>query len=133
MARKLSRRAIAEHIAERLLAGDSQEKLTKQVAAYLIENRRTKELSLMVRDIQYYLAEKGHVAGTVTAAAELSEATQKAIQSFTQSETGATKVHLDTIVDPTVLGGIRLSIPGKELDTTISRKITLLKTRYKKA
>lgn len=133
MVRKLSRRAIAEHIADRLLAGDAQEKLINQLAAHLIESRRTNEVSLMVRDIQYYLAQKGHVTGTVTSAFDLTEATQKTLEAFVKSETGAAHVQLDAAVDPTVLGGIRLSLPGKELDTTISRKITLLKTRYKKA
>jgi len=32
-----------------------------------------------------------------------------------------------------VLGGIKLELPGRELDTTITRQLTLLKTRYKKA
>ncbi len=130
---KLSRRAVAEHIAERLIAGESQQKLLEQLAAYLIESRRTKELNLMVRDIQYYLADKGYVSGTVTSAFELSKATEDAIKAFAKSETGASHIQLDTVVDPSVLGGVRLSLPGKELDTTISRKITLLKTRYKKA
>ena len=130
---KLSRRAVAEHIAERLIAGESQQKLLEQLAAYLIESRRTKELNLMVRDIQYYLAEKGYVSGTVTSAFELSKATEDAIKAFAKSETGASHIQLDAVVDPSVLGGVRLSLPGKELDTTISRKITLLKTRYKKA
>lgn len=130
---KLSRRAVAEHIAERLIAGESQQKLLEQLAAYLIESRRTKELNLMVRDIQYYLADKGYVSGTVTSAFELSKATEDAIKAFAKSETGASHIQLDAVVDPSVLGGVRLSLPGKELDTTISRKITLLKTRYKKA
>lgn len=133
MARKLSRRAIAEYIADRLIAGDTQQVLVEQLAAYLIENRRTNELSLMVRDIQYYLSEKGHVVGTITSARDLSDATKKSIEAFAKDETGAKSVHLDTIVDPDVLGGVRLALPGRELDTTISRKITLLKTRYKKA
>lgn len=130
---KLSRRAVTEYIAEQLLAGAPQRKLIEQLAAYLIESRRTKELNLMVRDIQYYLADKGHVSGTVTTAFELSQATKDALTAFAKAETNATKVNLDTIVDPTVLGGMKISIPGKELDTTVSRKITLLKTRYTKA
>lgn len=133
MARKLSRRAIAEHIAQRLVAGDSQATLVNQLAAYLIESRRTNEVSLMIRDIQYYLAQNGHLVGTVTSAFQLSSATQKAIESFAKSQVDAQQVHLDAIVDPNVLGGIRLALPGQELDTTVSRKITLLKTRYKKA
>lgn len=130
---KLSRRAVTEYIAEQLLAGAPQQKLIEQLAAYLIESRRTKELNLMVRDIQYYLADKGHVSGTVTTAFELSQATKDALNAFAKAETNAKQVNLDTIVDPTVLGGMKISIPGKELDTTVSRKITLLKTRYKKA
>lgn len=130
---KLSRRAVTEHIAEQLLAGAPQQKLIEQLAAYLIESRRTKELNLMVRDIQYYLADKGHVSGTVTTAFELSQATKDALNAFAKAETNAKQVNLDTIVDPTVLGGMKISIPGKELDTTVSRKITLLKTRYTKA
>lgn len=130
---KLSRRAVTEYIAEQLLAGAPQQKLIEQLAAYLIESRRTKELNLMVRDIQYYLADKGHVSGTVTTAFELSQATKDALNAFAKAETNAKQVNLDTIVDPTVLGGMKISIPGKELDTTVSRKITLLKTRYTKA
>lgn len=133
MARKLSRRAIAEHIADRLVAGDAQQKLVEQLAAYLIETRRTNEVNLMVRDIQYQLAQKGQLAGVVTSAFELSDGTKKAIETFVKDETNANRVHLDTVVDPSVLGGIRLSLPGREMDTTVSRKITLLKTRYKKA
>lgn len=133
MPKKLSRRAIAEHIAHRLIAGDSQKKLLEQLAAYLIETRRTNELSLMVRDIQYYLAENGYVSGSITSAFTLTEASKKAIHAFVKAETNASQIHLDTNVDSSVLGGVKLSLPGKELDTTIARKITLLKTRYKKA
>jgi F0F1-type ATP synthase delta subunit len=132
MARKLSRRAITEHIAQALLDGESKQKLVDQLAAYLIENRRTNELSLMVRDIAYYLAEIGTITGTVVSASELSDATKKSIESFVKAESGATKVQLESQIDPSVLGGVRIVLPGKELDATLSRKITLLKTRYKK-
>lgn len=133
MPRKLSRRAIADHIAERLIAGDDQSALVAQLAAYLIESGRTNEAGLMLRAIQAALADKGHVIGTVTSAFDLSAATIKAVEAYAASETDASSVHLDTAVDPSVIGGIRLSLAGKEMDTTISRNITVLKTRYKKA
>lgn len=133
MARKLSRRAVTEHVATQLLAGVSQKKVLQQLAAYLIESRRTNELNLIIRDIQYHLAEKGVVSGTVTSASELSAATEKAIKDYAKKATGAKEIHLDTVIQPEILGGIQLSLPGKELDTTIARKLTLLKTRYKKA
>lgn len=133
MARKLSRRTLATHFANEVLAGVPVKKLSRQLAAYLIESRRTSELSLMTREIQYRLSEKGHVMGTVTTAHELSAATQSAIEAFAKQQSKAQSLQLDTIVDEAVLGGVKLDLPGHELDATISRQLTTLKTRYKKA
>lgn len=133
MARKLSRRSLALHVATHLVDDKPQKEIAQQLAAYLIWTRRTKELSLIVRDVQFYLAEHGHIAGSVTSAHELSATTLKAIESFAKAKTGAKHVSLDRIVDESVLGGIKLEIPGHELDTTIARQLTTLKTRYKKA
>ncbi len=133
MAGKLSRRALATHYVNGVLAGVSAKKLSQQLAAYLIESRRTKELNLMIRDIQYYLAQKGHITGTVTTAHELSATMKKAVEAYAKKKTGATHLQLDPIVDEHVLGGLKLDLPGHELNTTIARQLTILKTKYKKA
>ncbi len=133
MARKLSRRALALHVASHLVDGKPQKEIAQQLAAYLIWTRRTRELSIIVRDIQFYLAEHGHIAGTVTSARDLSAETLKEIQAFTKDKTGAKKVSFDVNVDEALIGGIKLEIPGYELDSTIARQLTTLKTRYKKA
>lgn len=133
MARKLSRRALALHVATHLVNGKPQKEIAQQLAAYLIWTRRTRELSIIVRDIQFYLAEHGHVAGTVTSARELSAEILKEIKDFTKDKIGAKDVSLDINVDESLIGGIKLEIPGYELDSTISRQLTTLKTRYKKA
>jgi len=133
MARKLSRRALALHVATHLVNGKPQKEIARQLAAYLIWTRRTKELSLIVRDVQFYLAEHGHIAGTVTSARELSASALKEIQSFTKDKTGAKNISLDTAIDESLIGGIKLEIPGYELDSTIARQLNVLKTRYKKA
>lgn len=133
MARKLSRRALAQHVATHLVNGKPQKQIATQLAAYLIWTRRTKELSLIVRDIQFYLADHGHIAGSVTSAHDLSASTLKAIEAFAKQKTGAKHISLDTIVDESVLGGVKLELPGRELDTTVARRLTILKTRYKKA
>lgn len=133
MARKLSRRQIALYIATQLHKGAAMKQVINQLAAYLVDTRRTSELELIVRDIQFYLSKEGVVSGTVTSAHELNAATLKAIEVFTKDRTGAKTVSLDTQVDASLLGGVKLEIPGHELDTTAARKLTILKTRYKKA
>jgi len=130
---KLSRRAIAIYIAEQLTGKADSQKVILQLAAYLVDTRRTKELSLIIRDIQFYLSEAGAVSGVITTANALTAETKKAIEKYIKEQTGAKTVALDSLIDPSVIGGVKVSIPGRELDATVSRSLTVLKTRYKKA
>lgn len=133
MARKLSRRDLATYAAGQLIDGVPQKTVALQLAAYLIENRRTSELNILTRDIASKLADQGHLTGTLTSAHELSATTVKAIKAYAKEKTGAKNIDLDTVVDEAVLGGVKLELPGLELDTTIAHQLTILKTRYKKA
>lgn len=131
--KKLSRRQISTYVSRQLIAGGSRRELAMQLAAYLIESKKTNDASLILRDAQFHLASAGHVSGTVTTANELSEAVHASIEAYAKKATGASQVTLDSIVDPSVIGGVKLSLPGAELDTTISRQLAALKTQYKKA
>lgn len=133
MARKLSRRSVARYVARRLEAGDSATSLARLVAAFLIDTRRTHELDSLIDDISVALAEGGYVNGIVTVTHALSESVVEELKHFTKHVTKASDVFLTTEVDPAVLGGFRLSLPGSELDTTIKSQLATLKTRYKKA
>jgi len=129
MAYRLSRRSLARHSAEQLLAGVSQKTVLEQVAAYLIESHRIKELELIVQDIIAYLAKQGTVVANITSAFDLSDATNKALKQFIAEKTGATDITLTETIDPSVLGGVKVELPGQELDTTIIRKLTHLRAK----
>lgn len=135
MAGRLSRRDLAEYVAGKLMTGDVRQrnKVLQQLAAYLIHTRRTREVDLIVRDVQYVLSERGIVSGKLLSAFELGVETKAAIAKLVKSHTDASKVVLDTEVDTTLLGGIKISLPGRELDQTIAHQLTILKTRFKKA
>lgn len=133
MARKLSRRSVARYVARRLEAGDDSKSLAKLVAAFLIDTRRTHELDSLIEDISVALAEAGHVNGVVTVTHALSDSITEELKQFTKHVTKASDVLLTTEVDPAVLGGFRLSLPGGEFDATIKHQLMTLKTRYKKA
>ena len=131
--RKLSRRALAHYVADALMAGTGRTKVVKQLAAFLIETRRTKERDLIIRDVQWILAEHGIVNAKLTSAFELEAATTAAIERLIVAHTKATKVSLTRVVEPDVLGGIKITLPDSELDQTVLHQLTTLKTRYKKA
>ena len=132
MAGRLSRRRIAEYVATELLSGTGKAALLSQLAGYLVEYRRTDELGLIVRDIEFYMSEKGHVSAVVTSAFDLTSETKKAIEAFVKTKTKAEHVSLSSTIDPSVIGGVKISLPGYEINQTIAHQLTVLKTSFKK-
>jgi F0F1-type ATP synthase delta subunit len=128
MAVRLSRRKITEYIADSLVAGASEKDIVTSLAAYLIDSRRTSEIELIIRDLDYQLSVRGIVLANVSSAYTLSEETKKAIIAMLKDATGATSIELEEHVTPAVLGGVRIDIPGSQIDGTIARRLNLLTT-----
>lgn len=132
MARKLSRRLISRHVAQSLQSSDNSTKVIKQLAAYLVDARRTGEVDLLVRDIEHELSISGTVIARVTTANSLSEQLEKNIAKFVKDQSGAKTVLTEYSRDPSILGGFKLDLPGKQLDRTISGQLMTLRTKFKK-
>ena len=128
----LSRRRIASYISEQLIVSGESAKIVNQLAAYLIDTKRTKELEVIIRDIEFELQKRGVVLAEITSATKLSDATHKVIKEFIQSQTNAQDIFLRQFVDPEVLGGVKIDLPGSQLDSTVLRRLTTLRTNYKK-
>lgn len=121
--RRISRRALAVHYATQVIAGD--ETIASQLAAYLIESKRTKELPLIVRDIEDALAVRGIVIADVVGAHPIDTQTETSISDYLKGLYGGT-VMLRTSVQPAMIGGVRIRTPDAEIDTTIKRKLSNL-------
>lgn len=122
---KLSRRKIASVWADELIAGRD---ITSQVAAYLVDTRRTSEADLVVRDTESALASRGVMVADATSATELSSEAKRAIETFLKTARGAKKVALRTHVDTQVIGGVRVDTADEQLDTTLRARLNQLKT-----
>jgi F-type H+-transporting ATPase subunit delta len=125
MAGRISRRKLAQYVAEKLEAGVSTRSTLRELAAYLAESRRVREYELIVRDIEDVLAGRGTVIADVTSAHELSDDSRKNIK----KTLGSSSVYLREIVDASVLGGVRIDTPGKRYDSTIRHKLNALKAK----
>jgi len=132
MARRVSRRVLAEYVAGVIVEGGDLSLATQQLAAHLVVTRRTKELDMIMRDVSFILADKGIVSGTVISAYELAQETKKAIQSYVADVSKAKSISLSYQLDQAVIGGYKVSLPGSQIDRTISHQLTQLKTRFKK-
>jgi F-type H+-transporting ATPase subunit delta len=123
MTTKLSRRKIAQYVAARVRDGQVPASVVQEVAAYLMESRRLRELPLVVRSIEDALAERGVVVATVTSAHVLDETLQRAVKALV----GGSTVYLREIVDPSVIGGVRVQTPDASYDGTVQHKLQALR------
>ena len=120
---RLSRRKVAAYFADELLAGRN---VTKELAAYLVEAKRTRETVLFVRDIEAALADRGVLLADIASSHELSSDTKKTIASYLKNATNANEVHLRPSVDQSLLGGIRMETPDQRLDMTLRHRLNQL-------
>lgn len=125
MSGRLSRRRIANYVAEQLLDESVDHSvLLRQVAAYLITTGAVREAGQMVAAIEEALAQRGVVLGTVTTAHLLSDAQRREIVDRLQLVDQS--VQLRSVVDPRVIGGVKVTLPGRQYDGTIQHKLTTL-------
>lgn len=120
---KLSRRKIAAYFADEVVAGRD---LVKPLAAYLIETGRVREASLIVRDIESALAERGILFADIFSSHDLTDDTKKAVVDYLKDKTKAKDIHLRSSVDEALLGGVRIETPDQRLDSTLRHRLNQL-------
>ena len=121
----ISQRRLAAYVAGQLLASGDKKRLIKELAAYLIETGRVRDLNQAVAAIEEALASRGAVVATVTTARPLSPENKQAIvKHFTPT---GTKLYIREQIDPSVIGGFKIELPGSQFDGTVIHKLTTLK------
>lgn len=124
---KLSRRKLSSHVAGRLLKGDDVKTVMTELAAHLVDTRRTNENELLIRDIEARLLASGTVLATVLSARELTNEAKESIETFIKAEQPETKkVILRERIDETLIGGVRIELPGKLADFSVKAKLDKL-------
>jgi F-type H+-transporting ATPase subunit delta len=120
---KVTTSELARYIADELKAGKDQARLTKHIAAYLVSERRSKELGAIMRKVTAIREqEQGILEATVTTAHPLSVSTKAHIKSLLGK-----KVVLNDVLDPSVVGGVRIETAERGIDVTVEHQLKQLK------
>lgn len=122
-----SRKELAKALLPLVDSTKDPAKLAKAIALFLSEERRTKDLEGLMRDIESLRAEAGVVEATVTSAFPLTQALKRDIRSLITKQHKAKEVILVEVVDPTVLGGVKIETGEHQLDVTVQQKLNRLK------
>jgi len=121
-----SRGQVAAFVARELRQGRTE--ALKQAAAWLHDTGRVRQAKYLAEDVAAAVAREGYVFARITTARELSEDARAAIESYIKSQTGAETLELEMAVDRDIIGGVRVEIPGAELDATVRRKLARFAT-----
>lgn len=129
MATKFDRSKLAKEIIARLDKGESTQKISQTVAAYLIESNRTSEVNSLIRDcIDMRAKNEGIVELDATTAFPISAEQEAQIKKLAKSIfDNVNQVIIHKNVDKKVIGGINLSFANENLDLTVRAKLNKLR------
>jgi F0F1-type ATP synthase delta subunit len=131
MSVRLSRRQLAKYAANELLKGAPAEKIARQLAAVLAEEKRTNEAELLARDVAWELERRGKIANAnITSATPLSESLREELAKFIKETAKVDEVNLQENIDKSVLGGLKIETAIHSWDKTVSKKLADIREAF---
>ncbi len=125
---KARRTRIARVVADRTLQSGMSKRLSREVAAYLLNEGRTAELDSIVRDVQADWAEAGIVEVIASSAHKISAGVKADIRRQIKAlYPSAKQIIVTEAHDPDVIGGVRLNMAGRQLDMSVEGKLNKFK------
>jgi F-type H+-transporting ATPase subunit delta len=111
------------------LLKDRVSQATALIAASIVQRPRERRVrELLGRAERIVAALRGRAVATVTSAVALSEAQTKRIATMLTAKYDTT-VSVNTVVDPTLVGGLRVQIADDVIDASIASRLTDLRQR----
>ncbi len=104
-------------------------KVSKVVAEFLLRSKRTHELPSIMRDLKLarYEQDKTVEVTAASAAPLLAKHEAEVKKTLRQFYPDARKVIVTNKIDETLIGGIRLEFPDRQLDMSVEARITKLR------
>jgi len=116
-------------VLEALGAGE----LVQRFVQVLARNRRLALLPQMIAAWRHILAQaRGEVTARIVSATRLTKTQQKTIETAL-AEALSGKVHIENEVDPSLIGGLVVTVGSRMIDTSIRTRLNTLKTLLKGA
>ena len=123
-----TRHHLAQVIGERTMHVTNVKKLANEIAAYLLISGGTAELDSLMRDVMAYRAEHGVVEAEAVSVSPLSSKDISDVKNILKHEYPRAKTFtVDQHQDPAVMGGIKLDLPGEQLDLTVRAQVNKFK------
>lgn len=120
----MTRMEVARYVAQNLSQGRTQ--ALNEAAAWLISGGQVRQARYLASDVARIVAKSGYLYIVVTTAQPLSSDTKAKIESYLKTVTGAITIEMSEIINPSIIGGVRIETPTAVLDGTVYTKLANL-------
>jgi F0F1-type ATP synthase delta subunit len=121
---KISANQLASYAVDQLEAGSDFQLVARKLAAYLLENRQSRDLSKVLRAVEAEANRRGSTQVTITSAHAVSEAVMIELAALLNAENPV----FHEVIDANVIGGVKASAGEAEIDLTVRGKLNRFKT-----
>jgi F0F1-type ATP synthase delta subunit len=112
---KITMQQIAVYAADQLEAGTSMQDVARNVSAYLLHERRSRDVSSVIRAIEAEMNKRGKSQVVVTSAHAVSVEVKRQLAELL----GAKNAVFHDEIDPEVIGGVKARSGESEIDLTV--------------
>jgi F-type H+-transporting ATPase subunit delta len=116
-----SRAQVAHYVASKL--PDDRQEAIRKAAAWLVDQKRGNEVQYLANDVARALEADGYSYVRVTTAHHLAGPASDDVRQFVSHQTGAKHVEVENVTDESIVGGVRIETPDRELDATVAHKL----------
>jgi F0F1-type ATP synthase delta subunit len=125
---KISTKALARYAADQIESGKDPAVIAKQVAALLLQERRSRDVGTFGRLLESELAQRGTTQVVITSAAPVDNVIKERLADML----GAKKALFHEVIDDSVIGGVHASTLDAQLDLTIAGQLKAFKQAVNK-
>ncbi len=121
---KISTNELAKYVVDQLESGVEAPALAEQLSAFLLEERRSRELPAILRAVDLELSRRGNDQVILTAAHETSSEVKKQISELL----GVKNPTFTEVIDQNVIGGVKARSGETEIDLTVRGRLNRFKS-----
>lgn len=125
---KIPRHVLAEAIAKKTMHIADSKAFAREVAAYLLAERRVADLESILRDILQFRQDNGQLEAEVVTVHDLQPHVLGEVKQLLQTAyPKAKEIHVSERHDSSVIGGLRIDLANERLDLTVASKLATFK------
>lgn len=122
---KITINELAIYAVEQLESDPSIKNLASKITAFLLEERRSRDMPAVLRAVDEELARRGSSQVTITSAHAVSEQAKKQLAELLEVKNPS----FHEIIDLSVIGGVKARSGETEIDLTVKAKLQRFKAK----